>query len=68
VKPGHAQVFVDGYLVGSVDSFDGVFQRLNVEGGSHRIELRADGYESTQFEVMVIPGETITYKGEMRRR
>jgi hypothetical protein len=68
VKPGHAQVFVDGYLVGSVDSFDGVFQRLSVEGGSHRIELRADGYESTQFEVMVIPGETITYKGEMRRR
>ena len=68
VKPGHAQVFVDGYLVGPVDSFDGVFQRLNIEAGSHRIELRADGYESTQFEVMVIPGETIAYKGEMRRR
>ena len=44
VKPGHAQVFVDGYLVGPVDSFDGVFQRLNIEAGSHRIELRADGY------------------------
>lgn len=68
VKPGHAQVFVDGYLVGSVDSFDGVFQRLNVEAGSHRIELRADGYETTQFEVMVVPGETITYKGDMRHR
>jgi hypothetical protein len=68
VKPGNAQVFVDGYFVGTVDSFDGVFQRLNVEAGSHRIELRADGYEPTQFEVMVIPGDTITYKGEMRRR
>jgi hypothetical protein len=68
VKPGHAQVFVDGYFVGTVDSFDGVFQRLNVEGGSHKIELRADGYEPTQFDVMVIPGETITYKGDMRHR
>ncbi len=68
VKPGHAQVFVDGYFVGTVDSFDGVFQRLNIEGGSHKIELRADGYEPTQFDVMVIPGETITYKGDMRRR
>ncbi len=68
VKPGHAQVFVDGYFVGTIDSFDGVFQRLNVEGGSHKIELRADGYETTQFDVMIIPGETITYKGDMRRR
>jgi hypothetical protein len=68
VKPGHAQVFVDGYLVGSVDSFDGAFQRLNVEAGAHKIELRADGYETTQFEVMVIAGETIAYKGEMLRR
>ena len=68
VKPGHAQVFVDGYFVGTVDSFDGVFQRLNVEGGSHKVELRADGYEPTQFEVMVVPGETITYKGDMRHR
>jgi len=68
VKPGNAQVFVDGYLVGTVDSFDGVFQRLNVEAGSHKIELRADGYEPTLFDVMVIPGETIAYEGKMLRR
>jgi hypothetical protein len=67
VKPGHAQVLVDGYFVGTVDSFDGVFQRLNVEAGAHKIELRADGYQPTQFEVVVIPGQTITYKGEMQR-
>jgi hypothetical protein len=45
------QVFVDGYLVGTVDRSDGVFQRLNVEAGSHKIELRADGYEQTQFDI-----------------
>jgi hypothetical protein len=68
VKPDHAQVFVDGYLVGTVDSFDGVFQRLDVEAGSHKIELRADGYQTTQFDVMVLPGKTITYEGTMQPR
>lgn len=68
VKPENAQVYVDGYFVGTVDSYDGVFQRLNVEAGSHRVELRAEGFEPVQFDVMVIPGETITYKGDMRHR
>jgi hypothetical protein len=68
VKPTHAQVHVDGYYVGVVDSFDGVFQKLGIEAGSHRIELRADGYETVTFEVLVTPGETVTYKGEMKPR
>lgn len=67
VKPEHGQVYVDGYYVGEVDSFDGVFQKLSLESGAHRIEIRAEGFETEQFEVMVIPGETITYKGELKR-
>ena len=68
VKPEHGQVYVDGYYVGEVDSFDGVFQRMPIEAGTHRIEIRAEGYEPAQFEVMVIAGETVTYKGELKRR
>ena len=67
VKPQHGQVYVDGYYVGEVDSFDGVFQRLGIESGTHRIEIRAEGYEPAQFEVMITPGETVTYKGELKR-
>jgi hypothetical protein len=67
VKPSHAQVHIDGYYVGVVDSYDGVFQKLNIEAGPHRIELRAEGYETAQFDVMVVPGETMTYKGDMKR-
>jgi hypothetical protein len=67
VKPEHGQVYVDGYYVGEVDSFDGVFQRLSLESGAHRIEIRAEGYAPETFEVMVIPGETITYKGDLKR-
>jgi hypothetical protein len=67
IKPRQAQVFVDGYFVGEVDSFDGMFQKLGIESGGHKIEIKADGYEPVQFDVLVTPGETVTYKGEMKR-
>ena len=50
-----------------VDSYDGAFQKLGLEGGGHKVELKADGYEPLQFEVLITPGETVTYKGEMKR-
>ena len=60
-----AEVYVDGYFAGMVDSFDGVFQQLDLEPGPHRIEIRAPGYESIAFDVRVDPGRTITYRAEM---
>ncbi len=50
-----------------VDSFDGAFQKLGIEGGSHKIELKAEGLRTAEFEVLITPGETVTYKGEMKR-
>ena len=41
--PREAQVFADGYYVGIVDDFDGVFQHANLEAGTHRIEIQAPG-------------------------
>jgi len=67
IKPRDAKVYIDGYFVGVVDSFDGLFQRLGVEAGGHRVEIRADGYEPLQFEVLITPGESVTYKGELKR-
>jgi hypothetical protein len=67
VKPAEAQVYIDGYFVGQIDSFDGAFQRLSVEEGSHKVEVRAEGYTPVQFDVMVQPGETITYKGQLQK-
>jgi hypothetical protein len=65
VKPRDASVFVDGYFAGRVDDFDGVFQRLHIEPGPHRIEIRADGFEPLIFEVRIQPDRTITYTGEL---
>lgn len=67
VKPREASVYVDGYFAGRVDEFDGIFQRLHVESGPHRVEIRGDGYEPLTFEVRIQPGRTITYKGELKR-
>ena len=67
LRPRDAQVYVDGYFVGLVDNFDGVFQKLSIDAGGHRIEVRAPGYETTSFDVLITPGETVTYKGDMRR-
>ena len=66
LKPREAQVFIDGYFVGVVDSFDGVFQKLTLDGGGHNVEVKADGYEPLQFDVLITPGETVIYKGEMK--
>lgn len=67
VKPVNAQVYIDGYYVGVIDSFDGMFQKLEIEAGSHRVEVRAEGFETVAFDVMVPPGETVIYKGELPR-
>jgi hypothetical protein len=56
-----AQVYADGYYVGTVDDFDGTFQHLDLEAGPHRIEIRPQGQAPISVEVNVRPGETITY-------
>jgi hypothetical protein len=67
VKPRDAQVFVDGYYVGVVDDFDGVFQRLHLPSGPHRVEVRAPGWQSLTFEVQIRFDETTTYDGNLQR-
>jgi hypothetical protein len=67
VKPRTAEVLVDGYFAGLVDDFDGIFQRLRIEPGPHRIEIRSAGYEPLTFDVRIQPDRTITYTGELTR-
>jgi hypothetical protein len=67
IKPRDAEVYVDGYYSGVVDDFDGMFQRLHLDAGPHRIEVRANGYEPLTFEVRITPDHTTTYQGEMKR-
>jgi hypothetical protein len=68
VGPKHAQVLVDGYYAGVVDDFDGITQGLTLEDGPYHIEIVAPGYETLEFDVRIIPGRKITYRGELRPR
>jgi hypothetical protein len=67
VKPRNAKVYVDGFYVGIVDDFDGAFQKLTLNGGRHKVELRADGYETTEFDVLITPQQTVTFAGDMKK-
>jgi hypothetical protein len=63
--PHQAQVFADGYYVGIVDDFDGVFQHVNLEAGEHHIVIQAPGLEPIEFDVVVQPGRTITFRADL---
>ena len=67
IKPSQGEVYVDGYYVGVVDDFDGIFQRLHLDSGVHRIEVRAPGYETLSFDVRISPDHTTTYQGELKK-
>jgi hypothetical protein len=58
VTPRNTQVFVDGYSAGTVDNFDGVFQRLQLVPGQHEITLYLPGYRSYQESVYLNPGSS----------
>jgi hypothetical protein len=66
VTPKDAEVYVDDTYYGKVDSYDGAFQHLDLKAGTHRVEIRASGYETIQFQIRVLPGKTITYDGQMK--
>ena len=66
VTPRHAAVLVDGYYAGVIDDFDGKFERAPLAAGPHRIDIETPGYETLAFDVNVLPGQTIRYRGDLR--
>jgi hypothetical protein len=67
VKPDTGSVYLDGELVGLVNKYDGLFQKLHLDGGNHRVEIRAPGYKTLTFNVRIESGHTETYRGELEK-
>ncbi len=57
-EPRETEVFVDGYYAGSVDDFDGFFQRLHLEPGEHEVTLYLAGHRTARQSVYLQPGRT----------
>ena len=64
VTPLSAQVFVDSLYVGTVADINAQ-NVLQLEAGTHRIEIRAPGYHTLTFDIRIVPYETVTYRGAL---
>jgi hypothetical protein len=68
LSPSSAKVYVDGALVGTVDDFDGLTDHLKVTAGEdHRIEVKAEGYETFVPDVVLEAGKTVTVRGSLKK-
>lgn len=64
--PDMAQVFVDGYYVGLAEEFGLRGRPMDVSAGVHSIEVRAAGYETLAFSIMIQPNDIVRYRGDMQ--
>jgi len=62
-----AQVYADGYYAGRVDDFNSSTERLALTGGTHHIEIQAEGFAPIGFDVNIEPGRTIIYRADLRQ-
>jgi hypothetical protein len=65
LEPGTAQVYVDGYYAGEVSDFNQPGGRA-VEPGPHHVEIRETGYETSAFDVRLLPDQPVTYREDLR--
>jgi hypothetical protein len=66
VEPATARVFADGYYIGVSDDFSPAHGGALVEAGVHRIDISADGYESTAIDLRVTPGQLVSYRATLK--
>ena len=67
VKPKDAAVYVDGFYAGTVDDFDGVFQRLHTAPGGHEITLYLEGYRTFSERMYLPPTRTFKIRHRMEK-
>ena len=67
VDPAEARVYVDGYYAGTVDDFDGLFQRLRLSPGRHEIAFKLEGYKTHRVRVYVGSSRTLKLSYELER-
>lgn len=66
VTPRTAEVYVDGYLVGGVDDFDGTFQRLHMPLGEHEVSIYQPGYRTITQRMLFRPWSSYKIKETMQ--
>ena len=67
ISPSIAAVYVDGAYAGVVRDFDGTRQPLTLVSGRHHIEIDAPGFAQWAFDVDIVPGQVLPYRGDLER-
>ena len=67
ITPKEAEVYVDGYFAGTVDEFDGAFQRLRVVPGQHEIVVYLEGYRSIKERLYLGPNTSRKIERSMEK-
>ena len=65
-SPPNAAVYVDGQYVGPVSNFTPSSAPLSLAPGRHNVELQAPNYVPLTFDVDIVAGEVIPYRGSLR--
>jgi len=65
VMPRDTEVYIDNYYAGTVDDFDGMFQRLHLEPGAHDVTLYREGYRTVRQRVYIQPTGTFRLRYNM---
>ena len=65
ISPNNAAVYVDGQYAGIVNDFSDPGHPLSLGSGRHRIDVQAAGYRPLEFDVNIVPGEVLPYRGTL---
>jgi hypothetical protein len=66
VTPREAEAFIDGFYAGTVDDFDGTFQRLRLYPGEHTIEVFLPGHRILTQRIYLQVGKTFTVRAALQ--
>lgn len=65
VTPKQTEVYIDDYYAGTVDNFDGIFQRLHIPSGAHDVTLYLAGYRTVHQRIYIQPTGTFRLRYTM---
>jgi hypothetical protein len=65
IEPRDAAVFIDGEYVGYAADFCSGQMPLTLAAGRHRVDLRADGLRPLAFDITIVAGQVIPYRGTL---
>jgi hypothetical protein len=67
VRPGNAEVFVDGVYYGTAGAFDGFPRYLWLEPGEHRLVFHLPGYRTIAREFTVASGQVVRVRTRLEK-